>query len=241
MSKLVVKSCFTIGLLFLLMAVPVAGASVNKSVTIEAGTESDGASSVNGSVTVEEGAVVTGSVSTVNGKVRIRDDARIESASTVNGGVTVGDNVTAGSLETVNGSISVGEGSRIDGAVGAVNGQITLDRGVTVSGNVGNVNGDIELEGSEVGGDLSTTNGDVYLRDAAVVKGDILIEKPSFWNFGSHKDNKPEIVIGPGSVVEGKIIVEREADLYISETAEVGGVEGVMSIDDAVRFSGDRP
>ena len=50
MSKVMIKSAISIGLLFTLMAVPVASASVNKSVTIEAGSESDGASSVNGSV-----------------------------------------------------------------------------------------------------------------------------------------------------------------------------------------------
>jgi hypothetical protein len=41
--------------------------------------------------------------------------------------------------------------------------------------------------------------------------------------------------------VDGNIIVEREVELYISDTAEVGGVSGVMSIDQAVRFSGERP
>ena len=41
--------------------------------------------------------------------------------------------------------------------------------------------------------------------------------------------------------MEGVIKLEREVKLYISENAEVGGVEGVMSMDDAVRFSGKRP
>ena len=52
----------------------------------------------------------------------------------------------------------------------------------------------------------------------------------------------PEIVIGPGSVVEGNIVLEREVKLYISESAEVGGIESdYMSMDDAIRFSGDSP
>lgn len=241
MSKVLIKSVFTVGLLVVLLAVPVAGASVNKSIKIDAGSESDGASSVNGSVTVGDGAVVNGSVSTVNGKVRVGDDVRIREASTVNGSVTVGDNVTAEGLETVNGSITVGEGGSIDGDVGAVNGGIELEKGTVVTRSVGNVNGDIELDGAEVGGDVTTTNGDVRLENAAVVKGDIVVEKPSFWNFGNNKNDKPEIIIGPGSVVEGKIILEREAELYISESARVGGVEGAMSMDDAIRFSGDRP
>lgn len=240
MSRAVIKSAFTIGLLALLMVVPVAGASVNKSVTIEAGSESDGASSVNGSVTVEKGAVVTGDVSTVNGKVRVYDDATVEEASTVNGGLTVGDNVTAESLETVNGSIEIGESSTIHRGVGAVNGRISVARGTKVGGNVGNVNGSIDVTATEIGGNVETVNGNVSLNDASVVKGDIVIDKPSFWSFGD-KSDPPTVIIGPGSVVEGSIILKREVELYISDSARVGGVEGVMSMDDAVRFSGDSP
>ena len=241
MSRALVKSAFTVGLLVLLMAVPVYGASVNKSIKIDAGSESDGATSVNGSITVGDGAVVTGSLNTVNGKVRIGDDATIEDASTVNGSMKVGDNVTADELETVNGSISVGTGSRIAGEIDTVNGGITLEKGTVAASNVGNVNGSIELEGSEVGGNIQTVTGDVHLSDASTVKGDIVIEKPSMWSFGSKNNKMPKVVIGPGSVVEGKIILEREVKLYISESAEVGGVEGEMSMDDAVRFSGDHP
>ena len=51
----------------------------------------------------------------------------------------------------------------------------------------------------------------------------------------------PKITIGPESRVDGVIHLEREVKLFISESAEVGGVEGEMSMDDAVRFSGKRP
>ena len=94
---------------------------------------------------------------------------------------------------------------------------------------------------TEIGGNIESVNGNLYVRDGSVVKGDIVIEKPSFWSFGNKNSTTPKIMIGPGSVVEGKIIVEREVELYISESAEVGGVEGVMSMDDAIRFSGDSP
>jgi hypothetical protein len=60
-------------------------------------------------------------------------------------------------------------------------------------------------------------------------------------NWGKNNSRKPRIIIGPGSTVDGNIIVEREVELYISDTAAVGGVSGVMSIDQAVRFSGKRP
>ena len=241
MSRVLVKSTFTVGLLVLLMSVPVYGASVNKSIKIDAGSESDGATSVNGSITVGDGAVVTGALNTVNGKVRVGDDATIEDASTVNGSMRIGENVTADELETVNGSISVGAGGQIGGQIDTVNGGITLGKGTVAASDVGNVNGSIELEGSEVGGNVQTVTGNVNLSGASTVKGDIVIEKPSRWSFGNKDSKMPEIVIGPGSVVKGKIILEREVKLYISESAEVGGVEGTMSMDDAVRFSGEHP
>ena len=107
--KFMTKTAFTVGLLVMLMALPAFGASINKSVKVEAGGQSSGASSVNGSITVGENAVVTGGVNTVNGSIRIDDGARIEDASTVNGGVRLADNVQADDLSTVNGTVKVGE------------------------------------------------------------------------------------------------------------------------------------
>jgi hypothetical protein len=78
----------------------------------------------------------------------------------------------------------------------------------------------------------------VELAGGAVIRGDLIVEKPSGWNSGKRM---PTIIIGPGSRVEGLIRLEREVKLYISESAEVGGVEGEMTLDDAVRFSGKRP
>jgi hypothetical protein len=185
-----------------------------------------------------------GGLNTVNGKIIVDNGASVENANTVNGRngrVSVGDNVTTEDLSTVNGSIAVGENTKVDGDVGAVNGSITLEKGCIVSREVSNVNGRIELTGAEVGGDIETVNGDVELADASVVKGDLVVEKPSGWGWDKDKSRKPRIVIGPGSRVEGTIELEREVELFISESAEVGGVSGVMSMDDAVRYSGDHP
>ena len=241
MSKLLVKSAFTVGLLAMLMAVPVYGASVNKSIKVEAGSESDGASTVNGSVSVGEGAVVTGTLKTVNGKIRVDEKATIQDATTVNGSLSIADNVKARDLTTVNGSVRVGEGATVSGEISAVNGRIQLESGTSVGADVGNVNGDIEFEGSEVSGNVKTVSGDIELTDAAVIKGDLIIQKPSTWGWGNKKSRVPTVTIGPGSRVEGVILLEREIKLYISETAEVGGVEGEMSMSDAVRFDGARP
>lgn len=241
MAKLVTKSAFTVGLLVLLMSVPALGASINKSIKVAAGEEAGGATSVNGSISVGDDATVTGNLKTVNGSIRVDSGATIESASTVNGGLRLADGVKADSLSTVNGSINVGEKGVIDGEISAVNGRISIGGGTRIDDDVGNVNGQIGLSGAEVGGDLSTVNGDIELSDGAVVKGDLVVEKPSNWSWGKEKSRKPRIVIGPGSRVEGTLRLERKVDLFISESAEVGGVSGEMTLDDAVRFSGKRP
>jgi carbonic anhydrase/acetyltransferase-like protein (isoleucine patch superfamily) len=241
MAKIVSKSAFTVGLLVLMMSVPAFGASINKSVKIAAGEESGGATSVNGSITVGADATVTGNLKTVNGSIRIDDGASIEEAATVNGGVRLAAGVRAESLTTVNGSINVGENGDISDEVGAVNGRISLGKGTRVADDVGNVNGQIGLAGAEVGGNVTTVNGDIELSDGAVVKGDVVVEKPSNWSWGKEKSRKPRIVIGPGSRVEGEIRLDRKVELFISESAEVGGVSGEMTMDDAVRFAGDHP
>ena len=240
-GKFVTKSAFTIGLLALLMSLPALGASINKSIKIAAGEEAGGATSVNGSISVGDDATVTGNMKTVNGSIRVDSGASIEDASTVNGGLRLADGVKADSLSTVNGSINIGENGVIAGEVSAVNGRIAVGGGTRIDDDVGNVNGQIGLSGAEVGGDLSTVNGDIELSDSAVVKGDLVVEKPNNWSWGKQKSRKPRIVIGPGSRVEGTIRLEREVDLFISESAEVGGVSGEMTLDDAVRFSGKRP
>jgi len=238
------KSAFTIGLLGLLvlaLAAPAHAGSVNKSVRIEAGQQVDEASSVNGSVTVGEGAVVSGEVSTVNGQIQIYENAEVQEVSTVNGELRVAGGASSRNLSTVNGSIRVDEDVTVDGWIEAVNGRISVDKGSTVASHVSNVNGEIELDGSDVGGDLSTVNGDVTLDNGAVLRGDLIVEKPGGWNWGFKKRRVPEVVIGPNSRVMGTIRLERQVKLYISDTAEVDAVEGELSMSDAVRFSGARP
>lgn len=241
MSRILTKTTFTVGLLIMLLSVPALGATVNKSVKVEAGAEASGASSVNGSISIGEDAMVTGNVKTVNGTIRVDSGATIEKASTVNGGIRIARGVQSESLNTVNGSIKVAEQVAVDGEIQAVNGRITVDAGSTVAHDVSNVNGEIELAGAEVGGDLTTVNGDVTLESESVIKGDLVVEENNSWGWGKSKSRKPRIVIGPGSRVEGRLMLKRKVELFISESASVGGVEGVMSMADAERFSGKRP
>ena len=216
------------------------GFSLNKSISIGDGVETDGQSSVNGSISIGEGTIVNGSVETVNGTIRVDENARLEDAETVNGSIRLASGVSAEDVGSVNGSIRLGMNVVIDGEVSVVNGKISADRGTTIADDVSNVNGEIILAGTEVGGDLVTVNGDVTLEDASTLRGNLIMEKPGGWGWNRNK-RKPMVIIGPGSKVIGRIELEREVELYISETAEVGGVSGEMSMDDAVRFSGERP
>ena len=238
MSLKMKKSVLFTGLALLTFSLQVYG-NDNKSVRIDDGAESKGASSVNGSITVGKKATVTGSLSTVNGSIRVGAGSRIEGASTVNGSLRISDESQTENLHTVNGGIKVGEQVVVDGEITAVNGKITVNMGSSVDGEVSNVNGSIKLSGSTVARDVSTVNGDISVVDGAVVKGDVVVEEVSNSFFGN--DKKPTVVIGPGSRVEGALILKREVKLYISDRAEVGSVEGIMSMDDAVRFRGDRP
>ena len=98
------------------------------------------------------------------------------------------------------------------------------------------------LERYRTGTDLAAVRyalGDVLLQDQAVVGGDLTIDKPSARS--NSRNRKPRVVIGPGSRVEGKIVILQQVELFISETARIGGVSGVMTLGDAVRFSGTRP
>jgi hypothetical protein len=226
-------------LLVLALVSPAYGFNINKSIDIEAGSQSGGQSTVNGSITVGDGAGVDGGLETVNGPIRVDDNARIQDADTVNGSIRVGSGVNAGRLNSVNGSISVGENSTIEGEIGVVNGRISLHTGSSVSHDVSNVNGEIEVSGAGIGGSLTTVNGDVTLAGSSTLQGDLVVEKPRGGNW--NRDRKPRIIVGPGAKVLGEIRLERAAELYISDSAEVGGVSGVMTLDDAVRFSGDRP
>ena len=241
MAKFMTKTVFTVRLLVMLMAVPAFGTSINKSIGIEAGSESDGASTVNGSISIGEKAVVSGDISTVNGAIRVDSGASIKSASTVNGALRISDNVKSEGLNTVNGSVTVGESVTVDGAIEAVNGRITVEKGSKIASHVSNVNGEIELSGVQIGGNVSTVNGDIFVVDGSVIKGDLIVEKPGGWSWGTIFKGEPKVVIGPGSSVVGNIELQHKVKLFISVSAQVGGVTGVMTLDDAVRFNGESP
>lgn len=220
--------------LLLLTAAAVAGCDGSPNGDVTAG-QGD-AQTVNGSVHVPAGQH-SGAVGTVNGSVEIGQNASVSSARVVNGPVELGTNATAGSLTAVNGAIELGSGAKVTGQVKSVNGAVTLASGADVTGSVVNVNGHIALTDAHVGGGLRTVAGDIDVKGNSHVEGGILVEKPVSLFFNSDSPRKPRIVIGPGAVVQGNLKFEREVDLYVSDKATIGPVEGAKPNS----FSGDTP
>ena len=184
---------------------------------IAAGNEDLDIDKVNGSIHVPDNASA-GKLSTVNGGIRIGAGAHAKSAETVNGGIDVGANATLDSLETVNGGLRVGEKTKIAKTVETVNGSITLDAGV------------------DVGGGIETVSGDIDVGANSRVEGGILVEADHSW-FRVGSGRLPRIVIGPHATVQGTLNFKRDVELYVSDSATIGDVQGAKP----VKFSGDRP
>jgi len=175
----------------------------------------------------------SGDATTVNGSVEIGENAIVKRVETVNGGITLHAQAAAASLETVNGSAHVEQGARVAGSVHLVNGKITLDREADVGGRLTNVNGSIELTGAHAGGGIETTTGDISVGANSRVEGGILVDNQTGISL-MHR--VPRIVIGPGTVVKGKLTFMREVKLYVSDKATIGPVEGATPN----RFSGEK-
>jgi hypothetical protein len=176
----------------------------------------------------------TGDVGTVNGSVVVGDNAVVGHAHAVNGPVTIGTHATASSVEAVNGPIRVHEGGGISGDVQTVNGPITLADDSDVKGEVSNVNGPIKVAAAHVGGDIHTVSGDIEVGPNGHVDGGIHIERDNSW---FHSGDKPRVVIYSGSVIKGTLRFDRPVDLYVSDQASIGPVQGAT----AKTFSGAEP
>ncbi|HEY5851392.1 MAG TPA: hypothetical protein VIT62_11575 [Lysobacter sp.] len=190
---------------------------------------------VNGSITVEAGQQA-GKLETVNGSIKIGAGARAGDAETVNGSISAAEDVQAGGLETVNGSIRVGEKARLDGGLETVNGGVFVDRNGEVRGSIETVNGAIGLVDTDVGGDITTVNGDLTVGVGSHVKGRIHYTKPT-QSWFSYNRRDPRVIIGPNAVVDGPLVFERKVTLYVHNTAKTGAITGAT----AVRFDGAQP
>jgi DUF4097 and DUF4098 domain-containing protein YvlB len=194
----------------------------------------DNVSKVTGSITIAAGEHA-GNVATVNGSIDIGDNAVVEHAHTVNGSVRLAEHAGAAEVETVNGSIHLQEGAHVSGRLRTVNGSLSLEPGAEVGERLSNVNGSMHVHAAHVGGDIETVTGSMEIGPDARVDGGIHVRRDESSD-SSHRA-LPRIVIGPGSVVKGTLRFERPVELYVSDRASIGPVEGAT----AVKFSGDRP
>jgi DUF4097 and DUF4098 domain-containing protein YvlB len=199
-----------------------------------AGAAEDSVSKVMGSITIAAGEHA-GNVATVNGSIDIGDNAVVEHAHTVNGSVRLGEHASAAEVETVNGSIRLHEGAHVSGQLRTVNGSLSLDPGAEVGERLSNVNGSVHVHGAHVGGEIDTVTGSLEIGPDARVDGGIHVRHDN--SSDTSNTSIPRIVIGPGSVVKGTLRFERPVELYVSDRATIGAVEGAT----AVTFSGDRP
>ena len=182
--------------------------------------------SVNGSVNGTAGETY-GELSAVNGNVRVGRGTTADEAKTVNGGITVEDEAKLGEVSTVNGSLRIGEGVTIERTASTVNGHVALGKRTRVKGDVSTVSGEIEIHGAEVGGKLTTRNGDIDLTDGARVLGGILVKKNNVnsW-FSGDKSDPPTVHICSTCVVEGELRFERPVELRVDQGAKIGKVIG---------------
>lgn len=184
---------------------------------------------VNGAVNTTAGADY-GRLGTTNGSIRLADGVTAGEASTTNGGISAGDGVAADRLSTVNGSIRLGERARVEGPVRTVNGSILVHRDGRV-GEVETTNGAIGLIATEVAGGVRIANGDLTIGIGSHVRGGVEVRKPSAnWMPVRVSTRRQRVVIGPGAVVDGPLVFEREVVLYVHDTARIGEVTGAQPV-----------
>lgn len=167
------------------------------------------------------------SIYEVDGPVRLEDQARAHKVSTVDGDITLGRWARATALRTVDGNIVMGTGALCDGDVYSVDGAIHLNDGVRVDGNVGTLVGSIDAHGALVTGRLETVSGHIRLSGTTHVNHGIVLSLPDPESEDADEKRLPEVVIGPGVVVEGRIVARRGGTLRVSRKATIGPVEGI--------------
>ena len=91
------------------------------------------------------------------------------------------------------------------------------------------------IEQAHVGGGIETSSGDITIGANSRVEGGVLVNEDHSWFHVS--THKPHIVIGPHATVQGTLQFKREVELYVSDSATIGKVEGATPH----KFSGDQP
>ncbi|MCK5699812.1 MAG: hypothetical protein KAI29_01605 [Cyclobacteriaceae bacterium] len=217
----------------LIISITLGFSSVNKSISVDSGKETDDSlSSVNGSISIGDNVVVNGSLTNVNGSIRTGEKCKVENViRNVNGSIRLGDNSSATKISSVNGSIRVGKNVSIREIIKSVNGSIKCETGTKIKREIDTVNGSITLYGTDIGEGITTYNGHIKLKEKSIVNGDIVIKKSkgNFINriFGK-KRKELRIRLSGNSVVKGDIINMNEDKDVVLELDEGCRVEGKL-------------
>lgn len=192
---------------------------------------------------------------TINGEIKVGKGYTLGDVRSVNGEIQLGQDNTAKVVSTVNGDIGINKGSQVE-LVRSVNGNLRVS-GVKVSGDVTSVNGRIKaLDNSQIAGNVRTTNGKIFLRDAKVhqnvqmsdgnielrdtlIEGDVVVTEKRIWEYLSLDFDffRPKIIVGPNTIITGKIKSNRRIKLFVHESAQIAGIEGA----EARYYSSDTP
>lgn len=166
-----------------------------------------------------------GDLDSVNGDIEVGAGSKIGDTDTVNGDIELADNVRAGGADTVNGEIKAGRDVVMAGDIDTVNGNIRFEAGSRIEGSLDTVNGEIKLTNTTVERDIETVNGDTKLLDGTVVKGKLIVRKPSHgWCLFGCDDDKPLVEIGANVEIIGGLLLEREVELKQDPSAKVGPI-----------------
>jgi DUF4097 and DUF4098 domain-containing protein YvlB len=188
----------------------------------------------NKSIRVGDGEARDGDLSTLNGKIDVGDGATVRGeCESVNGSIDIGRGAVVESVSAVNGNIEIDADAEVEKSVDAVNGRVSLEPGARAE-SVSTVNGTIKLTGAEVDENVTTVNGDILLRDATRVGGDVVVEE-----VGGRRGKRPRpirIELEGGSVIEGNVIVEdpenNPVELFLRDGSRVvGRVQGAEIVE----------
>lgn len=179
-------------------------------------------------------------------KVEAAQTLKPQAVETITSDIVLSPDSQSKSVESFSGAITVRRGARVAGKVETEHGDLILEPGAEVGGRLANEAGAITLAAAKVRGGIATTQGDIDIGPDSLVQGGILVRKrgriglalgPLQLGVPSGRSTPPRVVIGPGATVEGKLRFKREVQLFVSDRATIGPIEGATP----VYFAGARP
>jgi hypothetical protein len=182
--------------------------------------------------------VRAGELQAIDGSIRIGERSKVGDVKTVNGEIVLAKESRANSVRSLDGAVHLEESAKVVRQVSTAGGSIVLDDHSDVAGRVSTADGDIRLNDAHVGGGIVTRRGNINVGGGSRVETGIRVKRSFCLCLNAGVPSaKPRVVIGPGAVVQGPLVFERQVTLYVSEMATIGSVTGATP----VRFSGVSP